>query len=182
MAEIASWRYGTDTLASARNVLSRLANRVAWVFATGASVPASASRPRRKPPRSVFGEARLRATGARSPSSGTNAPIASLRPMPRPASPSLKPTVEATTPRRVGGLNIDSTWSRSTAALVWRSGTVAPFANVRGERPRPIARYFCPIAPFSLIANVESTGSRPMLLLSFRSSTAIGWPYGARSG
>ena len=102
--------------------------------------------------------------------------------MPRPANPSLKPTVEATTPRRVGALNIDSTWSRSTAALGRRTGTVAPLANVRVERPRPIARYFCPIAPFSLIANVESTGSVPMLLLSFRSSTAIGSPFCVRSG
>ena len=71
-------------------------------------------------------------------------------------------------------MNIDSTWSRSTAALVWRSGTVAPSAYVRFEFPRSIARYFCPIAPFSRIANVELTGSFPMLLFSLSWSTAIG--------
>ena len=52
----------------------------------GASAPANASRPRKKPPRSVRGEARLRATGPRSVTSGTNAPIASLMSTPRPAS------------------------------------------------------------------------------------------------
>ena len=86
------------------------------------------------------------------------------------------------TPRRVGGLNIESTWSRSTAALVWPIGTVAPSPSVRREWPGSIARYFCPIAPFSRTVNVESTGSGPMLLLSLSASTAIGWPFGAASG
>ena len=99
--------------------------------------PLNASSPCRKPPRSVCGRgqvARHRLAGRAS--SGTNAPIASLTSAPRPARPSLKPMVEAVTPRRVGGSNIDSTWSRSTVAPVWRSGTVAPSANVRRERPR----------------------------------------------
>ena len=43
-------------------------------------------------------------------------------------------------------------------------------------------RYLSPIEPFSLMSKVESTGSGSMLLLSARSSTAIGWPEAVRAG
>ena len=66
------------TDASAENVVFRLVNSVAWVWATGATAPEKLSRPRRKPARSVLGDARFVVTGSRLETSGRNLPIARL--------------------------------------------------------------------------------------------------------
>ena len=104
-------------------------------------------------------DARLRATGPRSETSGTNDLIALLRSEPRPASASPKPIVEAVTPTRVAGVNIESTWSKSTSLLVWLIGTTALLGYPRRSWPRVICRYLSPIAPLSRMSKRESTGN-----------------------
>ena len=114
--------------------------RSAWVLATGATRRSSELEPAEEA--AQVGLARRR--GCASPdrgraTSGTNAPIASLMSPPRPARAWPKPTVDSATPVRVGGVNIDRTWSKSTSAPDWRSGTVAPSATSGVAAPSEIA-------------------------------------------
>ena len=90
--------------------------------------------------------------------------------------------MDSATPVRVGALNIDKTWSKSTSLRVWLSGTVAPPGNPRVALPLVIWRYLSPIAPFRRTVNVVFTGSGLMLSYSRRFSTAIGRPLRVRSG
>jgi hypothetical protein len=76
----------------------------------------------------------------------------------------------------------ESTWSRSTSALVSPTGTVAPLASVCFEFPGVSWRYLRPIVAFNLIFQSELTGSGSMLLLRARFSTAIGCPFAVRDG
>ena len=83
---IQSWKNGTATLAVAVNVVAMFVYRSACCWATGAAAAEKLSRPWKNPARSVCLEDRFCATGPRSLTSGTNARIASLMAIPRPAS------------------------------------------------------------------------------------------------
>ena len=84
LSEIVSWRNGRAIDAKAVNEVSRFTNSDACSSATGAtSSDARASEAKKRLSR-VSGSDRLRATGSRSVSSGTNASIARLTSWPRP--------------------------------------------------------------------------------------------------
>ncbi len=162
--------------------MSRFEYSDACAAATGATAAENRSSPRKNPPKSVFDEARFEATGPRSVTSGRNAAIALLMSAPRLASASLNPTVASVTPLRVGGLNIDSSWSRSTSAVLCPSGTVAPLRHTCRELPLSTSMNFSPIDPFSRTSNTELTGRGCTFLSSDRFNTAIGCPAGPRPG
>ena len=116
LSEIVSWRNGRATEAHAENAVSRFTNSDACSSATGATSCAARASDAKKRFRRVSGADRFLATGSRSPSSGTNAWIASLMSWPRPARPPPKPSSERRWPTRVFASNMLKKSSSSTTA------------------------------------------------------------------
>ena len=178
---IASWMNGV-TEASAANVRSRFTNSWACVSAAGATIRAASASSAIARARSVSALDRFWATGTTSRSSGASAPIAWLRPAPRPANASPKPRRLAWIAARVGSSNMLRKSSNSTGAgVALASGIVSPSSKPSSDVPRVSSTYLRPSAERGRTSTVVSRGSGSAVRSSFRPSTAMLVPSGRRS-
>ena len=177
LSEIVSWRKGRAIDAKAVNDVSRFTNSDACSSATGAtSADARASEAKKRLSR-VSGSERLRATGSRSVTSGTNASIAVLRSGPRPAKPPPKPSSELREPTRVLSSNMSkSSSSSTTAGRAWRTGIVEPAGRPARPSPGVSSMYLRPSEERGRTSRVESAGTGSISLSSFIVTCAYAVP------
>ena len=143
---------------SASKVIAVRVNRSAWVAATGATTRAVLPTSRNRRPSRVRRSDRLRATGARWPSSGGSWSIAVFTDCPRPARALPKPWRLRWTAVRVLPSKVRAKSSICTGIVVRSVPNTWPSFAARSEEPRTSSRYLRPSGERGRIVNEVSTG------------------------
>ena len=146
----------------------------AWSWATGATSAAAWLRPRMNPSRSVLSEAKLRATGWATLSSGGSWPRTSLTSVPRAANMPPYSARSFWMARRTGSWKRLKYWSMSTGSgRACESPSVPPAGRPWSELPGVSSRYLRPTAERARTSTVVSSGIGLTLRSSCSSATAI---------